>query len=118
VLSRDLNEWRDLLNPRFAGAGAAAGSKVAVWAAAIGALSKGAFKSIPEGVLDAQLDCLVVWKSPHAMTLLLAGLLVAAGPKLPNVPDFLPGPHGVRWLFSHLSLSLMSPSPLFLVSTG
>ena len=118
VLSRDLNEWRDLLNPRFAGAGAAAGSKVAVWAAAIGALSKGAFKSIPEGVLDAQLDCLVVWKSPHAMTLLLAGLLVAAGPKLPNVPDFLPGPHGVRRLFSHLSLSLMSPSPLFLVSTG
>jgi len=107
ILSRDLNEWRDLLNPRYAGTGAAAGSKVAVWAAAIGALSKGAFKSIPEGVLDAQLDCLVVWKSPHAMTLLLAGLLVAAGPKLPNVPDFLPGAHEVSRLFRHLFFLLL-----------
>jgi hypothetical protein len=57
---------------------------------------------LPDGCLDAQLDCLVVWKSPIAMTLLLAELMLAAGPRLAGVPDFLAGQVG---LASRLSLS-------------
>ena len=81
---RDLNEWKRLVADSFGT------SKVAVWSAALNGLAVH-FKAMPEGLLDAQLDCLVVWKSSHVMTLLLAELMVAAGgPKVPGAKDFKP----------------------------
>ena len=55
-------------------------------------MSGKSFRALPEGALDAaQGDCLVVWKSPMAMTLLLVELMLAGGTA--NTPsDFMPVP--------------------------
>lgn len=61
VLQKDLNEWKRLLVEGNH-------SKVACWTAVLSGLAR-CFKAMPEALLDAQLDCLVIWKSPQVISL-------------------------------------------------